>query len=540
MALPEWMAKLFEQKATTMLLALLFAVGSMTFIGMVSCLALSDSGFSDLDGMMQLGLCLAAPTVLILGVAIGLVLPRPHAYETVEQEPKEMLHWMRGVERKGIGDAIDRVNHIALIVEDVGRALSFYTEVMGFQQIRRPNFDRHGAWLTIGNLELHLIKGKPVVHDGEDLIVSHIALDTERPLEVLKKLVEYGIPFRQNVSVPDPKKSANNREENFDSADGKVTQFFIRDPDGYYLEICNCDILTKFCLESDEAAEKTRRGNLRIAQYSEGIKIRTLMSMFTIALCYMKFRAYKKRVRANMKMGWKALLEKEMEGVERAETVDVWILDNMVKRGKTYCDICQGYSREELEETLLVAGNSPRIAVLILKVDRGDTRMAIPPSYFKSDCDANPTKIEGNLQPRRFYFEELRHGSVDSTAVARMCKPFNDRDPSKVDALKYQVMGTQDQMKQRITQKLGDFSPASVSSSKSTSASSAGKAGNSNAVGKGMVVIDVEVDAEEPGGAEAEVEEVTQEVSRAKTDISKSQKAKSGKKKGKSTKTDNA
>jgi hypothetical protein len=67
--------------------------------------------------------------------------------------------------------------------------LAFYTDVLGFQQIRRPNFDRHGAWLTMGNLELHLIKGAPAVHDGEDLIVSHIALETNHPQKVLEHII---------------------------------------------------------------------------------------------------------------------------------------------------------------------------------------------------------------------------------------------------------------------------------------------------------------------------------------------------------------
>lgn len=35
--------------------------------------------------------------------------------------------------------------------------------------------------------------------------------------------------------------------------DGVVTQYFLRDPDGYYVEICNCDILTKFILSKDES-----------------------------------------------------------------------------------------------------------------------------------------------------------------------------------------------------------------------------------------------------------------------------------------------
>ena len=134
------------------------------------------------------------------------------------------------------------MNHIAIIVSDVGRSLAFYTEIIGFQQIQRPNFDRHGAWLTMGNLELHLIKGVPNAPSGRDLIVSHIALDTNEPHKVLEKLLEYEVPFRQNISVPDPQKARENLVEAFENSEGKITQYFVRDPDGYYLELCNCDI----------------------------------------------------------------------------------------------------------------------------------------------------------------------------------------------------------------------------------------------------------------------------------------------------------
>ena len=72
--------------------------------------------------------------------------------------------------------------------------------------MRRPNFDRHGAWFTLGNLELHLIKGVPLVHSGDDLIVGHISLECEGGLtkmaEVKEKLDAMGVYYRQNISVP--------------------------------------------------------------------------------------------------------------------------------------------------------------------------------------------------------------------------------------------------------------------------------------------------------------------------------------------------
>ena len=61
----------------------------------------------------------------------------------------------------------------------------------------------------------------------------------------------------RNISVPDPKKARENLVEAFENSEGKVTQYFIRDPDGYYLEICNCNILTSFCLfKENETKQK--------------------------------------------------------------------------------------------------------------------------------------------------------------------------------------------------------------------------------------------------------------------------------------------
>jgi len=171
----------------------------------------------------------------------------------VENKKETMeMHWNEKIPRIGLGSLIKAANHIAITVADVGNSLWFYSEVMGFQQIRRPNFDRHGAWLTIGNIELHLILGNPMVHSGDDLIVSHLSVETTDIKETLRRLKEMDIPFETNVSVP----KGNENE-------GVVTQFFLRDPDGYYIEICNCGILTDFCLGDDKPY---------LEGYMEGVK----------------------------------------------------------------------------------------------------------------------------------------------------------------------------------------------------------------------------------------------------------------------------
>ncbi|CAF3069368.1 unnamed protein product [Rotaria sp. Silwood2] len=60
----------------------------------------------------------------------------------------EPLHWNPLEEQRGFGD---------LIIKFLCR----YIRIS--QQTRQPTFDCHGAWLTMGNIELHLIKGIPVI-----------------------------------------------------------------------------------------------------------------------------------------------------------------------------------------------------------------------------------------------------------------------------------------------------------------------------------------------------------------------------------------
>lgn len=102
-----------------------------------------------------------------------------------EEEEMIALHWNKKVERRGLGDLLKKANHYTIAVSDIGRSTSFYSDILGLQQIRRPSFERHGAWFTMGNIELHLILGPPTVHSREDLVFGHISLETNRIQEVI-------------------------------------------------------------------------------------------------------------------------------------------------------------------------------------------------------------------------------------------------------------------------------------------------------------------------------------------------------------------
>ncbi len=58
--------------------------------------------------------------------------------------------------------------------------------------------------MTFGNLELHLIKGRPVVPAGDDLMVSHVAISVRDVNGLMRRMSEMGIEFRTSRAVPDP------------------------------------------------------------------------------------------------------------------------------------------------------------------------------------------------------------------------------------------------------------------------------------------------------------------------------------------------
>ena len=47
-----------------------------------------------------------------------------------------------GSNELGVSKLWCSVNHLALVVSDVGRSLSFYSDVVGMKQVMRPDFDR--------------------------------------------------------------------------------------------------------------------------------------------------------------------------------------------------------------------------------------------------------------------------------------------------------------------------------------------------------------------------------------------------------------
>lgn len=113
------------------------------------------------------------------------------------------------------------LQHASMIVADTRRALRFYHDVLGMPiNPARPDLGYPGAWLNVGNQQLHLLElpnpdpvsGRPA-HGGRD---RHCAL-TVRELDVLRqKLDDAAISYTLSIS-------------------GRRA-LFCRDPDGNALE----------------------------------------------------------------------------------------------------------------------------------------------------------------------------------------------------------------------------------------------------------------------------------------------------------------
>lgn len=135
--------------------------------------------------------------------------------------------------KKGGALPLSSVNHISFLCRSIEASLQFYQEVLGFIPIRRPgSFDFEGAWLFKYNIGIHLLQAPdPEVLPKKTEINpkdNHISFQCESMVLVEKKLKELNISYIQ---------------QRVEEGGIFVDQLFFHDPDGFMIEICNCDNL---------------------------------------------------------------------------------------------------------------------------------------------------------------------------------------------------------------------------------------------------------------------------------------------------------
>ena len=118
--------------------------------------------------------------------------------------------------------AVLSIHHISLVVADTQKSVAFYTDVLGLELCReRPELEFAGAWLTIGDQQIHLLEVEnpdPVEnrpeHGGRD---RHLAMSVDNLDEIEQVLLDKGLAVSRSRS-------------------GRAA-LFCRDPDGNGVEL---------------------------------------------------------------------------------------------------------------------------------------------------------------------------------------------------------------------------------------------------------------------------------------------------------------
>jgi catechol 2,3-dioxygenase-like lactoylglutathione lyase family enzyme len=124
-----------------------------------------------------------------------------------------------------------RLQHCGLIVADLERSRRFYGAALGLEEVSRPsNFVFEGAWFQVGDDQLHLLvendtTGRAGTGDpGPSArvgLATHIALEVDDLDAARARLDGHGVSL---IGGPMP------RGDGYD-------QLFMRDPDGYVIEL---------------------------------------------------------------------------------------------------------------------------------------------------------------------------------------------------------------------------------------------------------------------------------------------------------------
>jgi len=110
------------------------------------------------------------------------------------------------------------VHHVNLMVDDLDAATRFYTEVLGFEPVDRPDFGFPGAWFRMGAHQLHL----QTVPEPLDRSGQHFALEVADIDAAADALTARGVDVL--------------RVEAF-AAGGAGRQAFLNDPAGNLIEL---------------------------------------------------------------------------------------------------------------------------------------------------------------------------------------------------------------------------------------------------------------------------------------------------------------
>lgn len=125
------------------------------------------------------------------------------------------------------------LNHVSFVCKSVQSSTQFYRNVLGFKLVKRPSsFDFQGAWLFNYGVGIHLLECTSVDDLPKKSEINprdnHISFQCSDVETIQRKLEDIKMKYEKRI---------------LEEGGVNVEQIFFHDPDGYMIEICNCNKL---------------------------------------------------------------------------------------------------------------------------------------------------------------------------------------------------------------------------------------------------------------------------------------------------------
>ncbi|KAG9139163.1 hypothetical protein Leryth_023652 [Lithospermum erythrorhizon] len=181
------------------------------------------------------------------------------------------------------------LNHISIVCRSLEESIDFYTNVLGFFPVRRPgSFNFDGAWLFGFGIGIHLLQSENPEKMTKKTEINpkdnHISFQKDsnstphsgkrRPLGVTNN--SKVLCVCESMSAVEKKLSEmaiKYVRARVEEGGIYVDQLFFHDPDGFMIEICNCDNLPVIPL-AGEMVRSCSRVNLQVMQTHQQIQVK--------------------------------------------------------------------------------------------------------------------------------------------------------------------------------------------------------------------------------------------------------------------------
>ncbi|CAK8562175.1 unnamed protein product [Lathyrus sativus] len=175
------------------------------------------------------------------------------------------------------------LNHVSILCRSVLDSMRFYEQVLGFGLIKRPSsFKFNGAWLYNYGFGIHLLENPN--YDAFD----DAPMDEPRPINPKDNHISFQCTDVGLVKMRLEEMGMKYVTALVEDEGIKVEQVFFHDPDGYMIELCNCENIPIVPISSSSCSFKARSPSIKKAPTKCGFIMENVM-MRSLSMDMMNF-----------------------------------------------------------------------------------------------------------------------------------------------------------------------------------------------------------------------------------------------------------